>query len=178
MIAPSWWTNTTGRDAFQALKSGATVTAVVNGTTYTITLLADMTQNYSVYYSPATFSPSLSFPDPWTNYIPTSVSGAGGSGGTFTAPTDWSNDASPPGLTIGYVGGGQYNITIFNSSWSNTTARDAILAKSSGQVFTCIIGGSTVTVTLTSGWTSFGPGSYASVSLSGMAGGMVTSISF
>jgi hypothetical protein len=180
MITPSFWTNTTGRDAMIALTSGATVTAVVNGTTYTVTLTANMAQNYSIYYAPATFSPSLSFPDPWTAYIPTSVS-AGGGVATYVANTDYDPGGppnyGPPGLSVGGQVGGPYNITVFTSGgWTNTAGRDAILAKTSGTTFTAIIGGTTLHGTITSGWTSFGPGSYASVTLDGTPMGQTTSI--
>jgi hypothetical protein len=180
MVTPSAWTNTTGRDALIALTSGATVSVVVDGTTYTVTLTANMTENYSIYYAPATFSPSLSFPDPWSTYLPSSVStGSGaGSGGTFVAETDFDPGTNgPPGLSIGGQVG-QYTITVFNSGWTNTTARDLILSKPSGTVFTAIVGGYTRTVTMTSGWTSFngGAGSYAPVTADGNLYGATTSI--
>jgi hypothetical protein len=108
--------------------------------------------------------------------------GGGGSGGgstvTYVADTDFDPGTNgPPGLSIGGQQG-QYTITIFNSGWTNTTARDLILSKPSGTVFTAIIGGYTRTVTMTSGWTSFngGAGSYASVTADEMLYGATTSI--
>ncbi len=180
IIIPNFWTNTTGSNTLIALTSGSTVNVVVSGTTYTATLTADMAPNYSSYYSPVTFSPSLSFPDQYTSYIPTSVSTTvtGGGGGTYVADTDFDPGTNgPPGLSIGGQQG-QYTITIFNSGWTNTTARDLILSKPSGTVFTAIIGGYTRTVTMTSGWTSFngGAGSYAPVTADGMLYGSTTSI--
>jgi hypothetical protein len=99
---------------------------------------------------------------------------------TYVVNTDFSSGGppnyGPPGASIGGQSGGPYNLTIFNDGWTNTTGRDAILAKTSGTTFTAIIGGTTLNGTMTSGWTNFGPGSYASVTLDGTPMGPTTSI--
>jgi hypothetical protein len=97
---------------------------------------------------------------------------------TYVQGTDWSDGGGmgPPGLSIGGPPGGPYNITIFTSAWINTTSRDTIQAKTSGTTFTAIIGGTTYTGSITSGWSSFGPGYYASVTLDGTPMGPATSI--
>lgn len=99
---------------------------------------------------------------------------------TYVAGTDYSPGGppnyGPPGLSVGGMMGGPYNLTIFTDGWTNTSGRDSILAKTSGTTFTAIIGGTTLNGTITSGWSSFGPGSYASVTLDGTPMGPTTSI--
>ncbi len=99
---------------------------------------------------------------------------------TYVAGTDYNPGGppnyGPPGLSVGGMMGGPYNLTIFTDGWTNTSGRDAILAKTSGTTFTAIIGGTTLNGTITSGWSSFGPGSYASVTLDGTPMGSTTSI--
>jgi hypothetical protein len=99
---------------------------------------------------------------------------------TYVAGTDYSPGGppnyGPPGVSVGGPPGGPYNISIFPSSWTNTAGSDAILAKPSGTTFTAIINGTTFTGTMTSGWSSFGPGSSASVTLDGTPMGSTTSI--
>lgn len=179
IVDPTAWVDSDGATALLALTSGSTFTVSTTpaGGGSPVTATITLTSSWATLYGSAQradISTSTSVSTSYPNYVPFSVTIGGG---VFVEGTDWLA-GPPPGLSVG-GSGGQYNITVFDSAWNNTSARDAILATTTGQVFTCIIGGNTITVTLTSTWSSFGPGSYASVTVSSWAGGgSLTSISF
>lgn len=105
--------------------------------------------------------------------------GGGAAGGPYVAETDYTNNGGPPGLSFGGPPGGPYNVTVFDAGWSNTTGRSAIYGLTTGAVLNVVINGTSAALTLTSGWTNFGPGSYASATSSvGGLQGAISSVSF
>ncbi len=174
-------TETAAISALSALQSGQQMTVKQGGSSAVVTI----TSAFSVF---AAGPSTTGFQAPTTesnqyyaqgfDQLTSVVIGTGTA--TYVAGTDYSSGGppnyGPPGASIGGQSGGPYNLTIFNDGWTNTTGRDAILAKTSGTTFTAIIGGTTLNGTITSGWTNFGPGSYASVTLDGTPMGPTTSI--
>lgn len=164
-----WYVQPGGSGSFESIPSAT-------NSSYTTPTLSsgDNNNNYNVTVSADHgASPVIS------NTVSLTVTAGGGVGnGPFVAGVDYTiPDVGPPGLSVGGPSGGPYNITLFDSAWINTAARDAIYAKAQGTAFVCIIGGVTTTVTTTSAWTNFGPGQYASVDVSSPPSGSTTSIS-
>lgn len=89
-----------------------------------------------------------------SNTATLTVTGGGGGGGTYTLGVDWTTG----GLGIGGPPGGPYGITVFEANWINTAARDEILAKTTGTIFTATIGGVVTQVTMTGDFAEIFPG--------------------
>lgn len=166
-LAYQWYVQPGGSGSFESIPSAT------NSSYVTPTLSSgDNNNNYYVIVS----ADHGASPVTSNTVVLTVTSGGGVGNGPFVAGVDYTIDGGPPGLSVGGPPGGPYNITLFDSAWINTGARDAIYAKAQGTAFTCIIGGVTTTVTTTSGWSSFGPGQFASVTVSSPPTGSTTSI--